>query len=196
VVAEIIGTFRNHKAYLLGLALASACQGDQAEMKVTNVALVAALVWAGTMWAQSATPETAPASVPTAPNITASNQAPPAPVGQSMGSSMPSPEMGRLQRMQEMQDTLGKMHLLLKDMQAKVASGNSESQSAMMDNVQMWQMILEHLDQNLAQARGTTVLRGSPASSSARRSMTRRSGGVPTTPAMPAAGGTAAPASQ
>jgi hypothetical protein len=165
-------------------------------MKLTNVALAVVLVWAGATWAQNVTTETAPASMPMpAPNSTANNmQAPPAPMGQNQStrSNLQNPEMGRLQRMQEMQDTLSKMHELLKDMQAKVASSNPKSQSAMMDNVQMWQLILEHLDHNMAQARTSMMLRGSEASPGARRNMTRRSG-VARTPAMPAPGGSAAP---
>ena len=164
-------------------------------MRLTNVALAVVLVWAGAMSAQNVTTETAPASVPTpAPKAAANNmQAPPAPMGQSQSarSSLQTPEMGRLQRMQEMQDTLSKMHELLKDMQTKVTSSNPKNQSAMMDNVQMWQLILEHLDHNMAQARTSMMLRGSETSPGARRNMTRRSGGA-RTPAMPAPGGSAA----
>ncbi len=165
-------------------------------MRLTNVALAVVLVWAGATWAQNVATETAPASVPMpAPTSTANNmQAPPAPMGQSqsMRSNLQTPEMGRMQRMQEMQDTLNKMHQLLKDMQAKVASSNPKSKSAMMDNVQMWQLILEHLDHNMAQARTSMMLRGSDASPGARRNMTRRSG-VVRAPAMPAPSSSAPP---
>jgi hypothetical protein len=62
----------------------------------------------------------------------------------------------------------------------------------MSDNVEMWQVMLQYLDHNMAQARTAMMLHGGATNVGGRRNMMRRSGVAPRTPAMPASGGAAA----
>jgi len=80
-------------------------------------------------------------------------------------------------RLQDMQNTLRQMHALLDDMQARMrtlkvaaaSAGSAKSSGAdeapiMSDNLKMWQLLLDHLDSTMAQARMSAM----------RRSMTQR----------------------
>ena len=79
-------------------------------------------------------------------------------------------------RLQDMQNTLRQMHALLDDMQARMrtsqvaaaSTGSAKSRAdeapIMSDNMKMWQLLLDHLDSTMAQARMSAM----------RRSMTQR----------------------
>ena len=106
-------------------------------MRLSTLMLAAVLMSAITLNAQNAAPQTPP---------------------QSGNSGMPESKctcgmkgMGGMygmhqQHMKEMQADLDKMHALLKDMQAKAESLSPKDKAAMMDNVQMWQMVVDRFD--------------------------------------------------
>ncbi len=69
-------------------------------------------------------------------------------------------------RLREMQDTLNQMHALLRDMETKASTAKTTpvktaatKSSETMDNIRMWQLLLNHLDMTLAQARMTAMRR-------------------------------------
>jgi len=74
-------------------------------------------------------------------------------------------------RLQDMQNTLRQMHVLLEDMQnrmrpkaapAKTVAAKSEPGQDLIltDNLRMWQLLLNHLDSTMAQARISAIRRG------------------------------------
>jgi len=74
-------------------------------------------------------------------------------------------------RLQDMQNTLTQMHALLQDMQARTRAGktvvaksgaakaSAAENLALADNVRMWELLLNHLDTTMAQARMTVMRR-------------------------------------
>jgi len=62
------------------------------------------------------------------------------------------------QRMEEMQNTLAKMHTVLKQMRAKAAKGGAKDPLAAA-NLDMWELMLSHLDKQLEELRATTLAR-------------------------------------
>ena len=114
---------------------------------------------AATAWAQSPAP-----SVPQAAN-------PAATLDGSRSNRMAMPGSARSgkagavqaqatprQRMQEMENTLTSMHALLKQMQAKAAKNNSKDSNARA-NLQMWELMLTHLDKQFGELRVATLER-------------------------------------
>lgn len=103
----------------------------------------------------------------------------------------------RAQRIADMQQTVDQMHELVKDMRARVAATNPKAHSPQMENVQLWEMMLAHLDKTLAQARETTMPR--PAMTGSNRTnrrgmMYQRPTALPALPAGAANGSQAASA--
>jgi uncharacterized protein involved in copper resistance len=62
------------------------------------------------------------------------------------------------QRMQEMQETVDQMHTLLKQMRTKAASSKSADPLAKA-NLEMWELMLKHLDRQFDQLRVATLTR-------------------------------------
>jgi Skp family chaperone for outer membrane proteins len=62
------------------------------------------------------------------------------------------------QRVAEMQETLTKMHAILKQMETKAASSGAKDPTAK-SNLQMWQLMLGHLDNQLEQLRLASLQR-------------------------------------
>jgi hypothetical protein len=102
------------------------------------------IVSAATVWAQSAPPVTESARR--------------APASRMVMAGPPENRMTSVQtalaekRMQEMQDTLKKMHALLAQMRAKAASSGSKDAFAKAD-LEMWGLMLGHLDKQFEQVR-------------------------------------------
>ncbi len=62
------------------------------------------------------------------------------------------------QRMEDMQSTLGKMHVVLKEMRAKAVKGGAKD-SLTTANLDMWELMLGHLDKQFEELRATTLAR-------------------------------------
>jgi hypothetical protein len=116
-------------------------------MKVVSAVASILMLSASTLWAQN-------------------SAARPAGISPSAGLGMPSRSenpMARVQtdlalkRMQETEDTLQKMHALLKEMNAKPAAGNSKDSFAKAD-LAMWELLLGHLDTQFEQARSAALM--------------------------------------
>ena len=122
-------------------------------------AAITMLLAAATVWAQSPVPSAARAANPTATlGDTHSN-------GMVMPRSARSAKAGAVQtqltprqHLQEMESTLTSMHFLLKQMQAKAAKNNSKDSNAKA-NLQMWELMLTHLDKQFEQLRVATLAR-------------------------------------
>jgi len=130
-------------------------------MKMTGKvgAAITMLLAAATVWAQSPAPSAPRAADPTAT------------VGDNHSNGMVMPRLARRgkagavqtqltprQHMQEMESTLTSMHTLLKQMQAKAAKNNSKDSNATA-NLQMWELMLTHLDKQFEQLRVATLAR-------------------------------------
>jgi hypothetical protein len=65
------------------------------------------------------------------------------------------------QRVEEMQDTLAKMHVVLKQMRAKATKGakGGANDSLTTANLDMWELMLGHLDKQFEELRSTTLAR-------------------------------------
>jgi hypothetical protein len=120
-------------------------------MRVASAAASILILAASTVWAQSVTP------------ITASNGGRPA--GSRMVMASPAEKTmtsvqtaAALKRMQEMESTLKQMHTLLKQMRAKTGS-NSSKDPFVKANLEMWQLMLGHLDKQFDQLRAATLTR-------------------------------------
>jgi len=127
------------------------------EMRAKLLAAIAMFLGAPSVWAQSPAPVTAPAG----------NQAPAvgdpgsrAVFGRQMRGRNPSvaTPVPAHQRLQEMETTLKSMHALLKKMQANAASSKSKD-SAAAANLEMWELMLAHLDKQFDQLRAATLER-------------------------------------
>jgi hypothetical protein len=111
---------------------------------VKHLAVMIALT-AGLVWAQSTTSQTPPPSAQgeSAAGSTKSTQTQPgARPGRPMGQSQ---DMHH-QQMQDIQASLAKMHALLNSMRAGYATMNTKDQPAMQANIEMWQLMLDHMD--------------------------------------------------
>ncbi len=117
-------------------------------MKAFNLA-AALLLCAATLWAQSTAPQTPPATAQgeTGAGSAKSTQAQPAPrAGKGMAGMQGMQQMHQ-QHMQEAKATLERMHALLNSMRSSYTSMNPKDQPAMQANIEMWQLMLSHLDQ-------------------------------------------------
>jgi hypothetical protein len=110
-------------------------------MKLSTLVMAVVLVSAITLEAQ----DTAPQNTPTGAQTEKSMEPSAMPDHQGMGGMHGMSAMHQ-QHQKEMQANLDKMHALLNDMRTKAASLNQKDRAPMMDNVQMWQMMLDHLD--------------------------------------------------
>jgi len=126
----------------------------------------------------------------------------PALTGRMSPSQDPSVALQRMealhqQRLQEMEVSLAKMHTLLNDMKARMAANNSHSTPSQKDNIELWEMMLGHLDKTLAQARLAAVQRGAlsggPAAKNRGPMVYRQQPSKPPLPGAPAPGSTATP---
>jgi len=75
----------------------------------------------------------------------------------SKATAAQTPAMLR-QRMEDMQGTLAKMHAVLKQMRAKAVKGGAKD-SLTTANLDMWELMLGHLDQQFEELRATTLAR-------------------------------------
>jgi len=123
------------------------------------LAAIAMFLSAASTWAQSPAPVTTPTDTPAVVGGDATRNN-----SRSMGRPFPGRRPGiqtqliEHKRLQEMQTTLASMHALLKEMREKAAARNSKDPVAK-DNLQMWELMLAHLDQQLEQLRVATVAR-------------------------------------
>jgi hypothetical protein len=127
-------------------------------MSVKLRAAITILLTATGVWAQSPAPLTAPADKPAVVGGEAARS------NRLMGRPFPGRRPGiqtqlpERQRLQEMQTTLTSMHALLKEMRDKAASRNSKD-AVVKDNLQMWELMLAHLDKQLDQLKIATLMR-------------------------------------
>lgn len=126
-------------------------------MRVKLLAAIAMFLGSTSVGAQSPAPVTAPPA----------NQAPvvgdagsKAVIGRAMRGRNASvaTQMPARQRLQEMETTLKSMHALLKKMQATAASSKSKD-SVAAANLEMWELMLAHLDKQFDQLRAATLER-------------------------------------
>lgn len=111
-------------------------------MKARRLILAVVVVVASLVWAQSAPPQTPPAGAPGQSGAGTAGSAQKQP-GTHAGKGMAGMHE---HYMQEMKANLDKMHALLDQMKASVAGMDPKDQSATQANIQMWQMMLDHLD--------------------------------------------------
>ena len=108
-----------------------------------------------TVWAQSAPPVNMPAGVGPAGGM----HAPMRRMGASAAAQGQAHTMLTMrQQMQDMEETLNKMHVLMKQMRAKTAASSSKDSLAKA-NLDMWELMLNHLDKQFEQLRVTTLMR-------------------------------------
>jgi peptidoglycan hydrolase CwlO-like protein len=126
-------------------------------MKASSAAASILILSAATVWAQSTSSGTASAGM--AP---ASGRRPVA--SRMVMASSPENRMTSVQtatalkRMQEMENTLNQMHALLKEMHTKATSRSSKDQLAKA-NLDMWELMLAHLDKQFEELRAATLAR-------------------------------------
>ncbi|PYT78892.1 MAG: hypothetical protein DMG40_18425 [Acidobacteria bacterium] len=125
-------------------------------MTVKLLAVIAILLTAIGVWAQSPAPVTAPAGQSAAFPGGINRRAMPRPLPSRRAGMQP--QLLEHQRLQEMATTLSSMHTLLKEMQDKAASRNAKD-PVVKDNLQMWELMLAHLDQQFEQLRIATLAR-------------------------------------
>lgn len=75
----------------------------------------------------------------------------------SAATAAQTPAMLR-QRMEDMQGTLAKMHAVLQQMRAKAVNGGAKD-SLTTANLDMWELMLGHLDKQFEELRATTLAR-------------------------------------
>lgn len=108
-------------------------------MKAGITLLLAAAIWTSSAWAQSSTPQTPPAG---AQAQTGAGTAKGAPRSGPMAGMQ-----GRGMDIQKMQADLNRMHALLNSMRGSVTSMDPRDQPAMLSNIELWQLMLDHMDQ-------------------------------------------------
>jgi hypothetical protein len=122
-------------------------------MKIVTTAATLLVLSAATVWAQTSAP--APVGQPSAVGKPGGR----VPAVSDKGAPTISPQIMELrQRMQAMQDTLTKMHAVLKEMRAKAASRGSKDQLTKA-NITMWELMLGQLDKDFEQLSKTTLTR-------------------------------------
>jgi hypothetical protein len=139
------------RASVIGLGIADLGQAKENDMTFRTASAVMVVFLATAVWAQSTSPVTAPAGgrqpVPrTRPML---------PAAQSQTNGVQVPSTPR-QRVQAMEETLTRMHGLLKQMRAKAASSGSRDPLAKA-NLDMWELMLGQLDQQFDQLRIATL---------------------------------------
>lgn len=102
---------------------------------------------ASSAWAQSPAPGPAATAPVTAPDPN-TNARVMSRYGRNRNARAAEAPLASRGRMQEMASTLDGMHALLKEMQAKNASGRSKDPAAKA-NLEMWELLLGHLDKEL-----------------------------------------------
>jgi hypothetical protein len=125
-------------------------------MSIRLAAAITMLAAAQGAWAQSPAPVTAPAGRPTvtAGDTSSTRTAMTHRFGsRKAGTQVQTPPRERLQ---EMEATLSSMHKLLK--QAKAASTHSKD-SVAKANLEMWELLLSHLDKQFQQLQVATLAR-------------------------------------
>jgi Skp family chaperone for outer membrane proteins len=112
---------------------------------------------ATSVWAQSPAPATAPVDKSVIANHADSNNRLKASPLQNRRASLQT-QLTPHQRVQEMESTLNSMHALLKKMRTKTVSSSRKDLIAEA-NVEMWELMLVHLDKQFDQLRIATLTR-------------------------------------
>jgi hypothetical protein len=120
-------------------------------MRVARAAAGILILTAATVWGQSTTPVTATAGRPFG-----SRRVMASPPGSRMTSVQTA---SALKRMQAMEETLKKMRALLKQMSAKAGASGASKDPIARANLEMWQLMLGHLDAQFAELRTATLAR-------------------------------------
>lgn len=130
-------------------------------MKLRSLAVAAIVMFAACVWAQSTPP--ADAQGQTGAGATKSTQKTPGtgkgPAGaQGMGAM-------HAQHMQQMQADIAKMQSLLNSMRTNVSSMDPKDQPAMMNNIELWQMMVDHMNEmvkHMGSMGGPGMMHGAP----------------------------------
>lgn len=153
------------------------------------------LLAATAVWGQEGATQPVPATPPPAQSTRAAARTPGRSPARPQRMAMAGADVSFEGRLQDMQNTLTQMHALLQDMQARtrtgqaataksgVAKASAAESAALTDNVRMWELLLNHLDTTMSQARMTAM----------HRSMSQRINSSQL-PAAPPNGGALAPA--
>jgi Class III cytochrome C family len=112
------------------------------EMKTRSMFFSVFVVFTSMVWAQYTLAQAPSADVH---SHSATDTAKPAQEQPGMPADKSTAGM-REQHMQEMKANLDKMHALLEKMKTSVAGMDPKDQPAMQANIQMWQMMIDHLD--------------------------------------------------
>lgn len=128
-------------------------------MRIRLAPAITLLLMTPGAWAQSPAAAPAPANPPMA-GLSGNRNSNGLPVTRPHQFRKPvtQPEVAPRQRLSEMESTLSSMHAVLKQMQDKAASSTSKDSSAKA-NLQMWELMLVHLDKQLDQLRAATAAR-------------------------------------
>jgi hypothetical protein len=138
------------RASVIGLGIADLGQAKENDMTFRTASAVLVVFLATAVWAQS----TAPVTVPAGGRQPVARTRPMLPA-QSQTNGVEVPATPR-QRVQAMEETLTRMHGLLKQMRAKAASSGSRDPLAKA-NLDMWELMLGQLDQQFDQLRIATL---------------------------------------
>lgn len=118
-------------------------------MTFRTVALLIVLCSMSTVWAQSGGAQPAPGT-PLQPGATGPAMLPRMRPHMPENRKSTSGQASFDERLQDMQETLVKMHALLKQMQSTATAGKDQMVT---DNLHMWELLLDHLDRSLMRAR-------------------------------------------
>jgi hypothetical protein len=133
---------------------------EEKDKMSAKVAMAITLFLAATAaWAQNPGPAASPAAPPPViapdPNTNARVMSK---FGRNRRAGAAQTQLAPPERLQEMESTLNDMHALLKQMQAKNASSRSKDPVAKA-NLEMWELLLAHLDKEFHQLQVATVAR-------------------------------------
>jgi hypothetical protein len=112
------------------------------------ILLVALTICTAPGWAQSSPAQTPHAGARNQTGMGAAKSTAPGGMHGMCGMGMSQ------QDMQHMQANLNHMHALLNSMRANMSSMDARNQPAMLSNIEMWQLMLDHMDGMVKQMQG------------------------------------------
>lgn len=115
-------------------------------MKSSKLLLAVVMSLAPLAWTQSTTPQTPPPGAQTGSSAGSQSSTAPRPPQRGMEGSSED-RMRMQQHMQAMQNDLAKMRSLLEQMKSSAAGLSGNEKTAMEANVQLWQMMIDHMSQ-------------------------------------------------
>jgi len=126
-------------------------------MKLRSTAVVIVVLAAATVWAQNTQPSASAVGTPVPFSGTRSLGGRRAMSSMALAEANGAQTVTPHQRLQDMESTLASMHTLLKQMRAKAAS--SPKDPLIKANLEMWELLVGHLDKQLLDLRAATAAR-------------------------------------